>query len=63
MLVGVQLSVNGIVSPAGVQQSCRPDDHFAAGPHCRVSIPAALGALMVLVAVQLSCWGCTSAGV
>ena len=48
---------SGIVSPAGVQKCrCRipaPDDHFAAGPDCRVTDRAA-GALVVLVAVQLS---------
>src|SRR5262249_21260409 len=34
----------GIVSPAGVQgpevTPSTPDDHFAAGPHCRVSLSA-----------------------
>ncbi len=33
-----------------------PDDHFTAGPHCRVTIRAS-GALVVLVAVQLSVLG------
>ena len=44
------------VSAAGVRRlhrSNRPDDHFTASPHCRVRIRAA-GALVVLVAVQLS---------
>ena len=31
-----------------------PDDHFAAGPHCRVTVLGQSGALVVLVAVQLS---------
>ena len=56
VLVAVQLSVLGIVSPAGVQVAGAypaPDDHFAAGPDCRV-IYSAAGALVVLVAVQLS---------
>ena len=45
----------GIVSPASVQiaTSSAPDDHLAAGPDCRV-IDRAAGALVVLVAVQLS---------
>ena len=50
----------GIVSPAGVQKlpsKSTPDDHFAAGPHCRVTTPRAAGALVVLVAVQLSVLG------
>ena len=50
----------GIVSPAGVQRlppiRSAPDDHLAAGPHCRVLV-SALGALVVLVAVQLSVLG------
>ena len=33
-----------------------PDDHFTAGPHCRVRL-SAVGALVVLVAVQLSVLG------
>ena len=33
-----------------------PDDHFAAGPDCRVKLRAE-GALVVLVAVQLSVLG------
>ena len=49
-----------IVSPASVQEVTAvistPDDHFTAGPDCRVrSRPA--GALVVLVAVQLSVLG------
>ena len=51
----------GIVSPAGVQiaERCHvsaPDDHFTAGPDCRVDDRPA-GALVVLVAVQLSVLG------
>ena len=51
----------GIVSPAGVQTVLpvisAPDNHFAAGPDCRVSDFGAEGALVVLVAVQLSVLG------
>ena len=60
MLVAVQLSVLGLYLPpvfesrAGVISA--PDDHFTAGPDCRVTIRAA-GALVVLVAVQLSVLG------
>ena len=40
MLVAVQLSVAGIISATGVVVvetiSSAPDDHFTAGPHCRV---------------------------
>ena len=50
----------GIVSPAGVQISrcyhSAPNDHFTAGPDCRVNVRAE-GALVVLVAVQLSVLG------
>ena len=52
----------GIVSPASVQivklpsEKSAPDDHFTAGPDCRV-IVRAVGALVVLVAVQLSVLG------
>ena len=50
----------GIVSPASVQKarsrSSAPDDHFTAGPDCRVN-DRAVGALVVLVAVQLSVLG------
>ena len=50
----------GIVSPAGVEivpmTVPAPDDHFAAGPDRRV-IARAAGALVVLVAVQLSVLG------
>ena len=51
----------GIVSPAGVEihtgtSVSTPDDHFTASPHCRVMSRAA-GALVVLVAVQLSVLG------
>ena len=31
-----------------------PNDHFTAGPDCRVSVSGQSGALVVLVAVQLS---------
>ena len=49
-----------IVSPAGVRIaaaiSSTPDNHFTASPHCRVT-SRAVGALVVLVAVQLSVLG------
>ena len=42
MLVAVQLSCSGLYLPASVQASCpvisAPDDHFAAGPHRRVTV-------------------------
>ena len=41
VLVAVQLSVLGIVSPAGVQIAAvisAPDDHFTAGPDRRVTL-------------------------
>ena len=60
MLVAVQLSVLGLYLPPVFKKVTAavsaPDDHFAAGPHCRVNIRAA-GALVVLVAVQLSVLG------
>ena len=51
----------GIVSPAGVKNAFpesrpAPDDHFRAGPNPRVTVSAE-GALVVLVAVQLSVLG------
>ena len=60
VLVAVQLSVPGLYLPP-VFESCRrassaPDDHFTAGPDCRVTARA-VGALVVLVAVQLSVLG------
>ena len=49
------------VSPASVKIDAviisAPDDHFTAGPHCRVIRIGASGALVVLVAVQLSVLG------
>ena len=52
---------DGIVSPAGVQTAeavkSAPDDHFTAGPDCRLTQLVAEGALVVLVAVQLSVLG------
>ena len=61
MLVAVQLSVLGLYLPpvfksASADQSA-PDDHFTAGPDCRVNAIGAAGALVVLVAVQLSVLG------
>ena len=60
--MATQLSVARIISPAGVQNSsllpCPPQsNHFAAGPDCRVKRARATGALIVLVAVQLSVLG------
>ena len=37
-----------------------PNDHFTAGPHCRVNV-SGCGALIMLVAVQLSVLGIVSA--
>ena len=48
-----------IVSPAsvkirgGARSQSAPDDHFTAGPHCRVEEARASGALVALVAVQV----------
>ncbi len=52
----------GIISPAGVQKrqplvNSAPDDHFTAGPHCRVTSSAQRARWSVLVAVQLSVLG------
>ena len=50
----------GIVSPAGVQEAAvttAPDDHFTAGPDCRVRIVGQMGALVMVVAVQVSVLG------
>ena len=49
----------GIVSPAGIKivaADPAPDDHFTTGPDCRVTSSGG-GALVVLVAVQLSVLG------
>ena len=58
--MAVQLSVLGLYLPPVfktlVPSVSAPDDHFTAGPHCRVNTRAA-GALVVLVAVQLSVLG------
>ena len=56
--MAVQLSVPGLYLPPvlKVSQISTPDDHFAAGPDCRVT-SRAVGALVVLVAVQLSVLG------
>ena len=58
VLVAVQLSVPGLYLPPVFRIAARlivsaPDDHFAAGPNCRVIRIARMGALVVLVAVQL----------
>ena len=57
VLVAVQLSVLGLYLPPvfkryGATDSA-PDDHFTASPDCRVTARAS-GALVVLVAVQVS---------
>ena len=61
VLVAVQLSGAGIVSPAGVQDRLAatpaPDDHFTASPHCRVTALGQRARWSVLVAVQLSVLG------
>ena len=59
-LVAVQLSVPGLYRPPVFKRAgfcSAPDDHFAAGPDCRVPNAPAAGALVVLVAVQLSVLG------
>ena len=60
VLVAAQLSVPGLYLPPVFKKLLpslsAPDDHFTAGPHCRV-IHRAAGALVVLVAVQLSVLG------
>ena len=57
VLVAVQLSVLGLYLPPVFKKllpvSSTPDDHFTAGPHCRVSV-SGIGRIVVLVAVQLS---------
>ena len=65
VLIAVQLSVAGIVAPAGVQSElCQvdsaPDDHLAAGPHRRVIVARAAGAPVVLTGVQLSVPDCSA---
>ena len=58
VLVAVQVLVLGLYRPPVFNESVRevarsaPDDHFAAGPHCRVTTVGAEGALVMLVAVQ-----------
>ena len=60
MLVAVQLSVLGLYSRrcsmAPAASNSTPDDHFTAGPYGRVN-SRPVGALVVLVAVQLSVAG------
>ena len=60
VLVAVQLSVLGLYLPPvlkiAADISSAPDDHFTAGPDCRVNTRPS-GALVVLVAVQLSVLG------
>ena len=59
MLVAVQLSVLGLYLPPVFKTlavKSAPNDHFTAGPDCRVSV-SATGVLVVLVAVQLSVLG------
>ena len=59
VLVAVQVSVLGLYLPPvfkAQSSPSTPDDHFAAGPHCRMKAPSA-GAPVVLVAVQLSVVG------
>ena len=61
VLVAAQLSVPGLYLPPVLKtyvgrHIAAPDDHFTAGPHCRVK-DRPEGALVVLVAVQLSVSG------
>ena len=46
-------------STAPIGSKSTPNDHFTAGPDCRVTLEPA-GALVVLVALQLSAAGCIS---
>ena len=59
--MAVQLSVLGLYLPPVFKMLAAvisaPDDHFAAGPDCRVIRIGQSGALVVLVAVQLSVLG------
>ena len=64
-LVIVQLSGGRILDLAPVDKALgplppAPDDHLATGPHCRVMMDRAAGALVVLVAAQLSVAGVIS---
>ena len=58
--MGVGLGAAAQYLPPVFKRRCHasaPDDHFAAGPDCRVTVFGAAGALVVLVAVQLSVLG------
>ena len=60
VLVAVQLSVLGLYLPPvfkGPIISSAPDDHFTAGPDCRVKVLGQRARWSVLVAVQLSVLG------
>ena len=54
VLVAIQLSVLGLyLPPVFKARVAAPNDHFAAGPDCRVRYRAE-GALVVLVATHVS---------
>ena len=53
---GLRRSISRRCSKLAAAPKSAPDDHFAAGPHCRVKV-SDRGALVVLVAVQLSVLG------
>ena len=40
VLVAVQLSVLGLYLPPVLKDVAAPDDHFTAGPDCRVTVSA-----------------------
>ena len=61
VLVAVQLSVPGLYLPPVFNSVCvryppPPDDHFAPGPNCRVTVTT-LGRVGILVVVQSSVLG------
>ena len=65
VLVAVQLSVLGIVSPAGVQRGVTshhsaPDDHFTAGPDCRVTDSGSRARWWCWWLSNYPCWDCIS---
>ena len=55
----------GIVSPAGVQDRCQssvsaPDNHFTAGPHCRVRVSGSRARWWCWWLSNCPCWDCIS---
>ena len=65
MLVAVQLSVLGLYLPpvfnkAGSIISSAPDDHFTAGPDCRVKVSAQRARWWCWWLSNYPCWDCIS---